>query len=135
MKKALLFYVSLILILLFGRITNDTNAAEKKQPVYINFFIHCEASPIRGIPVDVQYEPYDGTGILPRNQYLDDILDVCEKYNIKFKIFYISFLEMSVRIYAFNALYFDKMLIDMYCKTIFNFLLNIFLKLLFEPKA
>ena len=32
-----------------------------------------------------QYEPYSGEGVLPRNQYLDKILDVCEKYGIKFE--------------------------------------------------
>ena len=37
----------------------------QSQPVYVSFFIHCESSPIRGVPVDVQYEPYSGQGITP----------------------------------------------------------------------
>ena len=35
--------------------------------------------------MDVQTEPYSGEGILPRNQYLDKILDVCERNGIKFE--------------------------------------------------
>ena len=73
-----LFAVSLALLVSAG-------AQVKQQPVYVNFFIHCEASPIRGVPGDVQYEPYSGEGITPRNQYLDKILDLCEKYNFKFE--------------------------------------------------
>jgi len=57
----------------------------KSQPVYVTFFIHCESSPIRGVPVDVQYEPYTGQGITPRNQYIDKILDLCDRYKIKFE--------------------------------------------------
>jgi hypothetical protein len=58
----------------------------KSQPVCVSFFIHCESSPIRGVPVDVQYEPYSGQGITPRNQYLDKLLDLCERYHIKFEL-------------------------------------------------
>ncbi|MCP5117011.1 MAG: hypothetical protein GY953_39815, partial [bacterium] len=78
------------LVICAALLTTALAAAEdsrsgKKHPVYLSFFIHCEASPIRGVPVDVQTEPYSGEGVLPRNQYLDKILDVCERYGIKFE--------------------------------------------------
>ncbi len=78
-------WILLLVILAIPSMVVAASEETKQHPVYISFFIHCESSPIRGVPVDVQYEPYSGEGILPRNQYLDKILDVCEKYNIKFE--------------------------------------------------
>ncbi|MBI3682876.1 MAG: hypothetical protein HY235_21085 [Acidobacteria bacterium] len=61
-------------------------AQTSSQPVYVSFFIHCEASPIRGVPMDVQFEPYSGQGMPPRHQYIDKILDLCERYRFKFEL-------------------------------------------------
>jgi hypothetical protein len=74
-------------ILLALAVCAPSHGQEKRKahPVYVNFFIHCESSPIRGVPIDVQYEPYSGEGILPRNQYLGKILDLCERYHFKFE--------------------------------------------------
>ena len=47
--------------------------------------------------MDVQYEPYSGEGVLPRNQYLDEILDVCEEHGIKFEFAVTPFFAQQLR--------------------------------------
>jgi hypothetical protein len=85
MLRKIAFSVILLILLAGGLYAEKLRAAEKKNPVYISFFIHCESSPIRGVPISVQNEPWDGTGLPPRTRYLDRILDICEQYNIKFE--------------------------------------------------